>query len=200
MGATVTRSPCFQLTGFLSRGIARSSTALYELPADFSCHRISYFKRTGNRERGRKREDQSVSLRDDRRWIRKAWTTSSQTLRINMYIRSIHIGHRASARTYVKLTNRVAASRIRDGKLQKRPLNRWSLLPHRILISATTSRLSVRLSTDKKMHHTRHGALTRLYTAIHARMHIYIHLCLSPFNIFCVHVHGLPPHLPLVIF
>lgn len=43
----VTRSPRFQLTGFLSRGVARSPTALYELPADFSCHRVSYFKRTG---------------------------------------------------------------------------------------------------------------------------------------------------------
>lgn len=71
-GEPVTRSPRFQLTGFLSRGIACSPTALYKLPVDFSCHRVSYFKRTGNgpvadRERGTERENRSVSLRDDRR-------------------------------------------------------------------------------------------------------------------------------------
>jgi hypothetical protein len=86
---------------------------------------------------------------------------------INMYTRQCArrgLGEGEGVRGSVCQTDRPTIDRAaalqlrgvatREGGLRKGPLNRRSLPLHRILISATTSRSSVRLSTDMKKKHT----------------------------------------------
>lgn len=101
-----------------------------------------------------------MSLRDDRHGRERA-------LYKYVYAKYTHEGDRggrsAQSRTYVKNRSIAQLRRIRrefvtESRFRRGPsLNRRSL-PHRILISATVSRLSVRLSTDKKMHRAHRAA------------------------------------------